>query len=91
MNRYEPGTPRALFGVAAACLTVATLALSVAAPAALNPESREVGVLTASSETQSAFANAGAVTTSIDVVAYRTMRLVPIVQSRAQLRNGASS
>ena len=90
MKRYEPGTPRALFGLAAACLTVATLAVSVAAPAALDRESREVGVLT-SNETQSAFANAGPLTTSIDVVAYRTTRLVPIVQSRARVRNGAAS
>ena len=38
MNRYEPSTPRAPLGLAAVCLTVATLALSVGAPAALNPE-----------------------------------------------------
>jgi hypothetical protein len=92
MNRYEPATPRALAGVAALFMTVATLSLSVLAPAAVDSESREVSVLTLSSEPEShAFANAGPLTTSIDVVAFRTTRLVPEIHKRTPRRTAVSS
>ena len=92
MNRYEPRTPRALAGLAAVCMTAATLALSVMAPAAIESESRDAGVAATSTGIEDhAFTNAGPLTTSIDVVAYRTKRVVPVVQSRAQLRTGAAS
>jgi hypothetical protein len=35
MNRYEPGTPRAAFAIAALALSALTMALLVAAPASI--------------------------------------------------------
>lgn len=83
MINYEPRTPRALVGFAAAFMTATTLAFAVFAPAAIDVGSREVIVWTMSSDSDAAAANAAAPTTSIDVVAVRGTRLVPVVQSRA--------
>jgi hypothetical protein len=80
---YEPRTPRALVGFAAVFMTAATLAVAVLAPAASDVGSREVTVWTMSSDSDGAAANAAAPTTSINVVAVRGTRLVPVVQSRA--------
>jgi hypothetical protein len=82
MNRYEPRTPRAVFGFAAVFLTAATLAVSVVAPAAMDVGSREVTVLTQTLDAQ-AKAAANAPTTSIDVIAVRATRVVPAVPSPA--------
>ena len=87
MNRYEPRTPRLFAGFAAAALTVATLAVTVMAPAALDAQND--AVMTAGGEDH-VYANAGPVTTSIDVVAYRGKR-TPIIQSRATTRAGSPS
>ena len=93
MNRYyQPATHRVFAGFAAVFMTAATLAVTVIAPTAMDASSREVSVSTMSSEPQShASINSGALTTSIDVVAYRTTRLVPVVQTRVQSRNDVAS
>ena len=84
MNRFEPGTPRALLGVAAVALTLATIAISVAAPAAMNWGTREIDVVTQDdSVTARAPSPAGMLTTSIDVIVVRGTRLVPVLQSQA--------
>ena len=83
MNRYEPGTPRALFGLAAVALTAATLAIAVIAPAAVDYGTQEIGVLTRSIDVAPARAGDQA-TASIEVVAVRGTRIVPVVQSRAK-------
>lgn len=80
MHRYEPGTPRALIGAAAIALTVGTLAVSVLAPAAMNYGTREIGVLATTSDHVAR--GSDATTQSIDVVAVRGVRLVPVAQLR---------
>jgi hypothetical protein len=81
MHRYQPGTPRAIIGVAAVALTVATLAVAVLAPAAMNYGTREIGVLATTSDHVARSGDA-ATTQSIDVVAVRGVRLVPVAQLR---------
>ena len=80
MHRYQPGTPRALIGVAAIALTVATLAVAVLAPAAMNYGTREIGVLATTIDHVAR--GSDATTQSIDVVAVRGVRLVPVAQLR---------
>ena len=88
MKRYEPANHRVFAGIAALALTVATLSAAVLAPAAVGAEHREVAVSTPSETTVDyAFANAGPLTTSIDVVADRSTRLVPVVHTRVATRN----
>jgi hypothetical protein len=82
MNQYDPGTPRALFGLAAIAMTAATLAVAVIAPAAMDYGTREIGVLTQANQVTTVSA-IDASTASIDVVAVRGMRLVPAVHSHA--------
>jgi hypothetical protein len=89
MNRYEPRTPRLFAGLAAAALTVATLAVTVMAPAALDARTGDAATIAAGGEDH-VYANAGPVTTSIEVVAYRGKR-TPIIQSRATTRAGSAS
>ena len=89
MNRYEPRTPRLLAGLAAAAMTAATLAVTVMAPAALDMQGDDTAAIAAGGEDH-VYANAGPVTTSIDVVAYRGKR-TPIIQSRAGNRAGSAS
>ena len=89
MNRYQPRTPRIFAGFAAAALTAATLALTVMAPAALDTQSDDTAGMAAGGEDH-LYANTGAVTTSIEVVAYRGQR-TPIIQSRASARSGSPS
>jgi glutamate racemase len=91
MKRYEPGTPRAIAGIAAICMTAATLAMSVVAPAAVDSESREVGVLTTSTQTRVTSSKVDGATTSIDVVALRGTRLVPVVETRSPAKANLSS
>ena len=52
MHRYQPGTPRALIGVAAVALTAATLVVAVMAPAAMSYGTREIGVLATTSNAE---------------------------------------
>jgi len=80
MHRYQPGTPRALIGVAAIALTGATLAVAVLAPASMNYGTREIGVLATTSDQVAR--DSDATTQSIDVVAVRGVRLVPVSQLR---------
>jgi glutamate racemase len=91
MKRYAPGTPRAMAGIAALCMTAATLAISVLAPAAVDSESREVGVMTTSMQTQVTSSKIDGSTTSIDVVALRATRLVPVVETRSPAKANLSS
>ena len=84
MHPYRPRTPRTIFAVAAVALTVGTFALAVAAPAQMACSTQEIGVLTQSNDVAPAASAAGAATASIDVVAVRATRLVPVVQWRAR-------
>jgi hypothetical protein len=81
MHRYQPGTPRALIGVAAVALTAATLAVAVMAPAAMSYGTREIGVL-ATTSNDVVRSSEATTTASIDVVAVRGVRLVPVAQLR---------
>jgi hypothetical protein len=78
MQRYESGSPRALFGIFAVAMSAATLALSVLAPAAAQYSARDIGVLAGG---DIATYDATPIT-SIDVVAVRAVRLVPVVEAR---------
>jgi hypothetical protein len=80
MQRYESGSPRALFGIFAVAMTAATLALSVLAPAAAQYSARDIGVLAASGGDLATY-DATPIT-SIDVVAVRPVRHVPVVEAR---------
>ena len=91
MNSYHPATSRTLVGVAAAFMSVATLAVAVLAPASLDSVSRDVSVASTSTAAQPTSANAGTLTTSIDVVALRTTKLVPVVSTHTQLRRNLAS
>lgn len=96
MNRYEPSAPRTIIAFAAVFMTVATLAGAVLAPATMDlgtgdAGAREVSIVTTTNELRHAAPTGAAdATTSINVVAKRSTRLVPAVQTRAQLRGGAS-
>lgn len=90
MNRYQPATPRAVAALAATLMTVATLAIAILAPASMDSTARDVVVASTAVE-QPAHAAAGAITTSIDVVARRTTTLVPVVSTRATLRRNLAS
>jgi hypothetical protein len=92
MNRYQPATSRSIVGLAAAFMTVATLAVSILAPASMDSTTRDVSVAsTANASDSSASTQSGALTTSIDVVAFRTTKIVPVVSTRAQFRHNLSS
>ena len=90
MKRYQPATHRTFAGLAAAFMTAATLAVAIVVPSTFDAQTGDVAM--AAGESQShAYANAGPLTTSIDVVAVRTMRLVPVVHTRAATRRAVSS
>ena len=91
MNSYQPATSRTIVGIAAAFMTVATLAISVLAPASLDSVTRDVSVASTSTATQPTSADGGTLTTSIDVVALRTTKLVPVVSTHAQFRRNLAS
>ena len=92
MNRYQPATSRSIVGVAAALMTVATLAVAILAPASMDATTRDVSVAsTTKASEQSMSTQSGALTTSIDVVAFRTTKSVPVVSTRAQLRHDLAS
>lgn len=80
MQRYEPGTPRSLFGIFAVGMTAATLALSVLAPATAEYRARDIGVV-AGTVGDIATYDATPIT-SIDVVAVRAVHHVPVVEAR---------
>ena len=92
MNRYQPATSRSIAGLAAAFMTVATLAVSILAPASMDSTTRDVSVASTSSATeQSTSTEPGVLITSIDVVAFRSTKLVPVVSTRAQFRHDLAS
>jgi hypothetical protein len=90
MKRYQPSTPRAFVGLAAAFMTAATLAVSVVAPTTFGAQARDVATPAAQSQSH-AYANAGPLTTSIDVVAVRSTRLVPVVPTPTVARHAVTS
>jgi hypothetical protein len=90
MNRYQPATPRAIAALAAAFMTVATLAVAILAPASMDSTARDVIVASTAVE-QPAHATEGEITTSIDVVARRTTTIVPVVSTRTTLRRNLDS
>ena len=84
MNRYQPATSRTIAGLAAAFMTVATLALSVLAPASMDSTTRDVSVAsTSNGSEQSTSTQSGSLTTSIDVVASRTTKLDDVTDLQA--------
>jgi len=92
MSQYQPGTPRTMAGLAAAFMTIVTLAVSILVPASMHSTTRDVRVASTSDAfAQSTSTESGALTTSIDVVASRTTKVVPIVSTRAQLRRDLAS
>jgi hypothetical protein len=92
MNRYQPATSRTIVGIAAAFMTLATLAVSILAPASMDSTTRDVSVAsTSNASEQSTSMEFGALTTSVDVVAFRTTKLVPVVSTRAQFRHNLAS
>ena len=88
MKHYEPAPPRAMAVLSAVAMSVATLSASILVPASADSERREVTVSTTSLTPQDhAFGNSGTLTTSIDVVAYRRNRVVPMVHTEADTSN----
>jgi hypothetical protein len=83
MKRYETGTPRGLIAFVAIVLTAATLAVSVIAPAGMNYDTREIGVLAGSGDEDQAHRAVDVTTSTIDVVAVRGVRLVPVAAARS--------
>jgi len=86
MNRYDPRTPRALFGFAAVALTLATLAISILVPAGLEHDAATPGDVATRVESERSIAAGDAIVTTIDVVAVRHAPIVP-VQPVAQSRD----
>jgi hypothetical protein len=73
-------------------MTLATLAVSILAPASMDSTTRDVSVAsTSNAPAQPTSTDSGALTTSIDVVAFRTTKIVPVVSTRAQLRHDLAS
>ena len=92
MKRYQPATSRTIVGLAAGFMTVATLAVAIVAPAAMDSTSRDVSVAsTTSAPLHSTSTESGALTTSIEVVALRTTKIVPVVNTRVQFRHDLAS
>lgn len=85
MNHYEPGTPRALIGLAAVVMTAATLAVAVLVPVAIDGSAPDADVLARTTDTTCA--SDGSVT-SIDVVAVRNAYPGRVVESRAAAKHG---
>lgn len=81
MNRYDPRTPRALFGFAAIALTAATLAVSISLPARIEhaPDASDIATRVTS---ESCVPADDTIVTAIDVVAVRSPRITSIAQSR---------
>ncbi|MEP7061956.1 MAG: hypothetical protein ABI881_06140 [Betaproteobacteria bacterium] len=85
MNAYRPNTPRIALGFAAVALTVATIGLSVIAPARMDFRSHEVPVIALSDESSQAIANTSGpapVVDTIEVRASRESRFVTVVEAR---------
>lgn len=83
MHGYKPATPRALFAFAAVALAGATFALAVVVPSTMEWGMQEIGVLTQNDAMPSRTA-LDDVTATIDVVAVRGTRLVPVWHSPAR-------
>ena len=91
MSQYQPGTSRTIVGLAAAFMTVATLAVAILAPASMHSTTRDVSVASTSRAEQPTSTRSDALTTSIEVVALRTTKLVPVVSTRTQFRRDLAS
>ncbi|MEO6928662.1 MAG: hypothetical protein ABI190_05795 [Casimicrobiaceae bacterium] len=83
MNAYRPHVPRVTLALAAAALTIATLAVSVIAPSRMDFRSQQVETVVLSQAARASTSDAApAPVDSIDVVASRDARLVTVVESR---------
>lgn len=87
MNRYDPRTPRTLFGVAAVAISVGTLALAVVMPAT-GVQKTAPGDVETRVAIERCLADGGTIT-SMDVVAERHLHRAPIAQTRVDSRHGA--
>ena len=90
MKRYDPRTPRALFSIAAVTLTVATLAISVLAPAGVEPVGPQDDLATRVTS-ERCVPNDDTVVTGIDVVAVRAQHRSPLAAARDALVGFARS
>jgi hypothetical protein len=90
MNRYDPRTPRALFAFAAATLTVATLAISVLAPAGIERAAPQDDLVT-SVASERCVPSDDSVVTGMDVVAVRAHHRSPLAQARDAIAGFAKS
>jgi len=90
MKRYDPRTPRALFAIAAVTLTVATLAISVLAPAGVEPASPQNDLATRVTS-ERCVPTDDTVVTGIDVVAVRAQHRSPLAAARDALVGFARS
>jgi hypothetical protein len=85
MHAYRPTTPRLALGFAAVVLTVATIGLSVIAPARMDFRSQEIPVIALSDGTSQAIVDTSGpapVVDSIDVRASRESHFVTVVEAR---------
>jgi hypothetical protein len=82
MNRYDPRTPRALAGLAAAAITSATLALAVVLPATSLPIATPEDIATRVTSEQ-CIAPTDSAITEMSVLAERHPHAMPLAESRA--------
>jgi len=76
MNSYEPETPRATFGIAAAALTAITIGLFVVAPAKFDARSDEALILAAAKAGYTAPVEVAIIPARIEVVGARETNVV---------------
>jgi len=87
MKRFQSAPPRALAVFATLAMTAATLSASIIAPASVHSERRVAATTMQPTSQDYAFVNSGPLTTSIDVVAYRSTRAVTAAPTRAASRH----
>lgn len=85
MNRYQPRTPRIAFGIASAALTLLTLTVFVAVPAALETPADSRTLLAAPAATGAAPVEVTIIPSRIEVVGVRE-RTVADTQPTATTR-----
>jgi hypothetical protein len=90
MKRYDPRAPRALFAIAAVTLTVATLAISVLAPAGVERVGPQDDLATRVTR-EHCLPTDDTIVTGIDVVAVRTHHRSPLAAARDALVDFARS
>ena len=86
MNRYQPKTPRAAFGVAAVAMTALTLALAIVAPAKLAPVSQDAAMLAAAGSGAPAAVEVLIVPARIQVIGVRESTVAADVPAAARAK-----